>query len=246
MEEVRLTKRERRALAKEEKKTQHLKSVRAGKIKKSTVWLLLILALIFGGYKLIKWINTPQEQQGPVSVALGENEWSKGNPQADVTLIEYSDFQCPACKSYYPLISKLSEEYSQDIKIVYRHLPLVSIHKNSLAAASAAEAAGRQGKFWEMHNLLFENQDDWADDSSPEEKFESYAGELELDLDKFKLDYESSEVKNDINSDLRAANSLRLTSTPSFILNGKRLVNPRGYEDFRSLIEDEIRGYKLE
>lgn len=246
MEEVRLTKRERRALAKEEKKKEHDKNVRARKISKWVVWLLIIAALLFGGYKLVKWVNTPEEQQGPVSVALGENEWSKGNPQADVTLIEYSDFQCPACKTYYPLIRRLSEEKKDELRIVYRHLPLVSIHKNSIAASKAAEAAGRQGKFWEMHDALFDKQDDWSDDSKPEDKFESYASELGLDLEKFKSDFESSEVENDVNSDLRAANSLRLNSTPSFILNGRKIENPRGYEDLKKIIEDEIRGYSLE
>lgn len=246
MEENQLTKRERRALAKEEKKREHLKSARAGKIKKWSFWLLIILALIFGGYKLVKWINTPQEQVAPVSVTLGEDEWSKGNPQAEVTLIEYSDFQCPACKTYYPLIRRLSEEKGDELRIVYRHLPLVSIHKNAIASAKAAESAGRQGKFWEMHDQLFNKQDDWADDSKPEDKFESYAGEIGLDLEKFKSDYESSEVENDVNSDLTAANSLRLNSTPSFILNGRKIENPRGYDEFKKIIEDEIRGYSLE
>lgn len=246
MEEVKLTKRERRALAKEEKQKEHEKSVNARKIRKWTFGLLVILALTLGGYKLVKWINTPQEEQVPVSVTLGENEWSKGNYLAEVTLIEYSDFQCPACKTYYPLIRRLSEELGDELRIVYRHLPLVSIHKNAIESAKAAEAAGRQEKFWEMHDKLFEKQDDWSDDSNPEDKFESYAVELELDLEKFKSDYESSEVENDVNSDLTAANSLRLNSTPSFILNGRKIENPRGYEDFKKIIEDEIRGYSLE
>lgn len=246
MEEEKLTKRERRMLAKEEKKREHLKSARTGKINKIIFWLLIILALILGGYKLVKWVNTPQEQGVPASVTLGEDEWSKGNPVAEVTLIEYSDFQCPACKTYYPLIKRLSEEKKDELRIVYRHLPLVSIHKNSIASAKAAEAAGRQGKFWEMHDQLFDKQDDWSDDSSPEDKFESYASELGLYLEKFKSDYESSEVENDVNSDLRAANSLRLNSTPSFILNGRKIENPRGYDDLKKIIEDEIRGYSLE
>ena len=153
-----LTKRERRMLAKEDKQKEREKSAKAGKIKKFTAWLLIIAALLFGGYKLVKWINTPQDEQAPATVTLGENEWSKGNPQADVILIEYSDFQCPACKTYYPLIRRLSEELGDELRIVYRHLPLVSIHKNAIVAASAAEAAGRQGKFWEMQDKLFDNQ----------------------------------------------------------------------------------------
>ena len=246
MEEEKLTKRERRMLAKEDKQKEREKSARAGKIKKWIAWFLVVFALIFGGYKLVVWINTPQDEQAPATVTLGENEWSKGNPQADVILIEYSDFQCPACKTYYPLIRRLSEELGDELRIVYRHLPLVSIHKNAIAAASAAEAAGRQEKFWEMHDKLFDNQDNWADDSNPDDKFKSYAAELELDLEKFISDYESSEVKNDVNSDLTAANSLRLNSTPSFVLNGRKLQNPRGYDDFKKVLEDEIRGYSLE
>lgn len=243
--EQKLTKKERRELAKEVKAKAREKVERSKTLRNWVIGLLFVAGLFYGGYKLVNWIKTPQDS-APVSVELSGNEWSKGNQEAQVILVEYSDFQCPACKSYYPIVKKITEDFGQDVRFVYRHLPLVSIHKNAFSAARAAEAAGAQDKFWEMHDKLFENQDIWVGDASPEDKFEQYADEIGLDVEKFKADYDSDEVKNNINSDLTAANSLRLNSTPSFILNGKKIENPRSFEDFKSMLEDEIRGYSLQ
>jgi protein-disulfide isomerase len=246
MEEEKLTKSQRRALAREEKSKLREGGERTKKVRNWIIGIVLVGGFLFGSYKFVGWINTPQDDLSPVSVEVSSDEWIKGNPDAQTTLIEYSDFQCPACKTYYPLINRLADELGDDLRIVYRHLPLISIHKNALPSARAAEAAGVQGKFWEMHDKLFDKQDDWIDDSKPSDKFEEYAGEIGLDIEKYKGDYESEEVKNAVNSDLASANSLRLSSTPSFFLNGKLIESPRSYEDFKSLIENEIRGYSVE
>ena len=97
-----------------------------------------------------------------ISFEAGEEDRVKGNEEAGVVLIEYSDFQCPACGSYYPIVKALSEEFPEELLIVYRHYPLTNIHPNAFSAAKASEAAANQGKFWEMHDMLFERQAEWA------------------------------------------------------------------------------------
>lgn len=235
-----LTKRERKKLAKEKKVEKREKGERIKKLKSYAIYFAVIAVVIFGGFKLIRWINTPTVELTSEPIEVTEEDWTKGAENAQVTIIEYSDFQCPACKSYYPVVGRLSEEFSENVKIVYRHFPLVSIHSNAFDAARAAEAAGKQGKFWEMHDLLFENQDDWANDGSPKDKFKDYAKELELNEETFENDYESSEVEDKINEHIFQANRLGLSSTPSFVLNDQIIQNPRGYEAFKTLVEKNL------
>lgn len=145
-----------------------------------------------------------------------------------------------------PILIRLIEEFSDDIKLVYRHFPTVSANDLSYPSFRAAEAAGRQGKFWEMHDLLFERQEEWSSDNTPLDKLEGYAEELGLNVESFKSDYESEEVRQKIDNDISSAKQLAVSSTPTFFLSGKRLQNPRSFNSFKSTIEDEIRGYSLE
>ena len=246
MEEEKLTKREKRILAKEEKKKERVLRERSGKLQKIVIGLLILAGLGYGGYRFFQWINAPQPEVTQTEIEVAGDEWIKGNPEASITLVEYSDFQCPACKNYFPLVKRLSEELPDGLRIVYRQYPLTSIHRNAMDAAKASEAAGKQGKFWEMHDLLFENQDTWAADSSPKDKFEGYASEIGLDIEKYKADYDSDEVKDAVNEDITTANRLGLSSTPSFTLNGRKIENPNSYDVLKQLIEDEIQGYSIQ
>lgn len=114
---------------------------------------------------------------------IRDRDWIKGNESSKVALIEYSDFQCPACAANYNLVKYLEGKYFSDIKFVYRHFPLQQ-HAQAIPAARAAEAAGAQGKFWEMHDKLFENQDKWADTTTAKDIFKGYAEELGLDMER--------------------------------------------------------------
>jgi protein-disulfide isomerase len=238
-EDKQLTKKEKRVLAKEKKRSERRKRETIRRFKNWFVGLLVIVALFVGGYKLWEWVNTPTEVPQDV-LEIKENDWIKGNPDAKVTLIEFADFECPACAAYSSDTKRLVEQFPNDIRYIYRHFPLVSTHKNASSAARSAEAAGRQGKFWEMHDLLFERQSDWSREGNPLDKFVSYINELELDEDKFVGDYESDEVKQRVNDDLNGANRLRINSTPTFFLNGSRMDTPRNYDEFKSLIESEV------
>jgi len=137
-------------------------------------------------------------------------------------------------------LKKLSEEFGDKLAIVYRHFPLTSIHPNAKSAAFAAEAGGKQGKFWEMHNLIFENQSEWKDKRKPDEIFINYAQRLNLNIDQFKTDLASKEIRQKVENAYQNAVRLGLNSTPTFFLNGKKITNPRNYEEFKNLILQAI------
>ncbi len=160
----------------------------------------------------------------------------KGNPDAAVTLVEYSDFQCPACGQFEPIVSAVMEQYGDQLSLEYKHFPLISIHPYAVPAARAAEAAAQQGKFWEMHDKLFENQSVWANSSNPQSYFIVYAEELGLDVTLFKRHLRSAMINDAVGAAFDEARTLGLTGTPSFFLNGERFEFAT-LEDFTSGIE---------
>ena len=165
----------------------------------------------------------------------------KGNASSTVVLMEYSDFQCPACRSYYPMVREIMAKFNDRIVLVYRHFPLISIHPNAEFAARASEAANKQGKFWEMHDLLFEKQNEWAKVASVSPMFESYATLLGISVDQFKIDFVSEEVKDLVRSQRVHAVKSGLSSTPTFFLNGKKIANPSSFLEFKKLIEEALK-----
>src|SRR3989338_6117231 len=192
MELQQFTKQERRELRQQEK----IKEQRQGKLKRLyrhiALWLLVALVVGGGIFGMVKLASRPASETGPAITvdAVNTEDWIKGNRDAKVVLIEYSDFQCPACAFYHPLLKKFSDEFGDKLAIAYRYFPLPS-HQNAKSAAYAAEAAGRQEKFWEMHDLIFDNQKDWKDKQSTDEVFINYAQTLNLNLDQFKMDFAS-------------------------------------------------------
>jgi len=162
------------------------------------------------------------------------------NASSTVVLMEYSDFQCPACRSYYPVLRQVMTEFGDRITFVFRHFPLSSIHMNAEFAARAAEAAKKQGKFWEMHDLLFEKQDEWAKANDVETIFKNYAVLLGISPDQFVVDWKSKEVKDFVRAQKNHATKSGLQGTPTFFLGGKQIQNPASLEAFRSLILAEL------
>ena len=180
--------------------------------------------------------NTPSANLTPT-----ETDHIKGNPDALVTLLEFSDFQCPACGAYHPLIKQLEKDYPDSLRFVYRHYPLVSIHKNATAAAKATEAAARQGQFWEMHDLLFEKQKEWSSSSNPEEEFFiPYAVTLNIDVEKFRNDMNDSAIDTKIRRDVASGDSINLRGTPTFVLDGTVLDSPQSLNEFKTLIDARL------
>jgi len=173
----------------------------------------------------------------PGITAPSAEDQVKGNYLSTISLIEYGDFQCPACGYYAPMVQQISEEFGTKINVVSRNFPLNQIHKNAQITAQAAEAAGEQGKFWEMHDKLFETQKDWSESVNMQEVLVTYATELGLNIEQFNTDLQSAEIKTKIKNDYKSGVAAGVTGTPSYFLNGKKLDNPRSIEDFRAAVE---------
>lgn len=165
-----------------------------------------------------------------------------GATDKKVNLLVYGDFQCPICVEYYKVEKQIMQKYQNDISFTFRHFPIDSIHQNARAAARAAEAAGLQGKFFEMHDMIYQNQSAWSTASDPLIIFSSYATSLGLDENKFKTDFASEVVNNTINADLKEGNSKGVSGTPTYFLNGKQLDNKDlgTVDSFSAIIQEAI------
>lgn len=153
-----------------------------------------------------------------------------GPEEAQVTVVEFSDFQCPACKASEPVVAQLKNNYGDTVKFVYRHFPLDSIHPNARLAAQASEAAADQGKFWEYHDLLFAEQEKWAgiaDKQQLLDTFGAYAEQLQIDKASFLEKIEAQEVVERVTSDAALGNALQVNSTPTFYVNGQQTTAPQ-------------------
>lgn len=148
-----------------------------------------------------------------------------GNMQSKVILIEYGDYQCPGCGSSYPIIKQVVDKYKDKLGFIFRNFPLTTIHPNALAASSAAEAAGLQGKYWEMHDELYSNQDAWKNLSGQErtDYFKRLATSLGVKADTWLTDLDGSAVQKKIDFDRELGKKANVSGTPAFFINGKNV-----------------------
>jgi protein-disulfide isomerase len=160
---------------------------------------------------------------------------SKGPADATVTIVEFSDFQCPFCSRAIPVVTELLERYPQDVRIVYRHLPLDRIHPRARAAAEASLCADAQDQFWPYHDLLFANSRTLG-----EEDLKRFAGEANLDVPAFEKCMTDGTFKAKVDEDVEAARAAGITGTPAFIVNGVVLSGAKPVEEFVPLIEAEL------
>jgi len=208
--------------------------------------IIIVMVLVLWGIWLVAPKKDSQNNGDDFSsseeLIIKSDDHILGNQSAPVFLVEYSDFQCPACKAYQPFLNNLKSDFPEDLAIVYRHFPLRRNHPNAAPAAFASESAGLQDKFWEMHDMIFENQEQWASNSTSDAEavFTGYAQNLGLDLEKFKSDFSSDLVKERVGENEKEASSLNLGGTPTFFLNGKKINNPGSYEEFRQVVEDAL------
>jgi protein-disulfide isomerase len=203
-----------------------------------TFWAIIaVIILIFGAILLFKGgkANAPSSNGAkPTSHVMGEGK-------AKIVLVEYGDYQCPYCGSYYQPVKDTVTKYNDQITFQFRNLPLLQVHKNAFVAARAAEAASAQGKFWEMHDLLYANQTVWSDASNPNPIFEQFATQLGLKIEQFKKDAASVKVNDTINADIAAFMKTGLQeSTPTFLLDGKKITPSNSVEDFSKIIDAAI------
>lgn len=173
------------------------------------------------------WLITKFEGNGSKLVdAVGEARLATGSAQAKVTIVEFSDFQCPACRQAEAAIKQILADYPQEVRLVYRHLPLIQIHKQAMAAAELAEAAYAAGKFWQMHDLLFERQNEWAANAA---KLDEYRQELDIDT--------GGSYTDKIDQDVSAARNLGINATPTFFVNGRKT----NVVKLKAVVEEELR-----
>lgn len=199
-------------------------------------WIIfsVVVILLLGG--LVTWtritnppIDVSSIDNNSVIAASSQNgniaDHTKGSTENKILLVEYGDYQCPSCKGAHPNVNALMEEYAEDVTLVFRNFPLTAANPNARAAAAVAEAAGLQGKFWEMHDILYENQSAWSslDATQRTDAFTSYAETLELDIAKFNADIADKPVTQKINFDLAIGKKAGVAATPTFFLNGEEL-----------------------
>lgn len=221
---------------------------------KTWIIFVAVVVVLFGG--LIIWsqkdkldvakVNTSKIQ--PATVQSGNiADHVFGNKNAKVVLIEYGDYQCPGCGSVYPTVKTVTEKYKDNLAFVFRNFPLTNIHPNARAAAAAAETAGLMGKYWEMHDILYENQSSWSDANANDRTglFASYAEQIGLTKDAFtkELDKKSGRVNKKINYDIALGRKDNVTGTPTFYLNGKQVSSDdvSSEETFTKTIESALK-----
>lgn len=225
--------------------------------KKAWIIFGVICIVVLGGLIYLSGKNRIDVGNVDTNTVLSASETSGnigdhvfGKADSKVVLIEYGDFQCPGCGGAHPTVKKLTEKYEEQIAFVFRNFPIASKHPNARAAAAAAEAAGLQGKYWEMHNMIFESQAAWESLGANERGnfFVGYAKELKLDKARFKTDMESAGVSQKINFDQAVGKKAGAEATPTFILNGKKLDNNTwgNEESFEKAIVEQLKARDID
>ena len=185
---------------------------------------------------------TPKPTPIKVAQAGAEPAHTIGPADAPVTLEEFGDFQCPPCGLLHPVLKDMEKEFGSKLRVIFREFPLAQTHQHAIPAARAAEAAGMQGKFWEMHDVIFTNQRNWNTAFDARPIFEDYAVKLGLDIQKFRRDVNSSAVEQRIALDGRRGNALGVNGTPTVFMNGREVpFESLPPERLRPLIQAELR-----
>jgi protein-disulfide isomerase len=188
-------------------------------------WAIIgVIIVVFGGILVFHNNNSDSTTKNSGQ----PTQHFQGNLSGKVQLQEYGDFECPVCESYYQVVQQVQQKYNDTVRFQFSHLPLLQIHPNAFAGARAAEAAAKQGKFWEMHDMLYspENWQQWSTSSNPNPYFKAYATSLQLNYTQFQKDFASSAVNDKINADIAAFKKTgQQESTPAFFINGKYYAN---------------------
>ncbi len=181
--------------------------------------------------------------QGPTysPVEIADSDHVRGISNNPVSIVVYADFQCPACATEHDSMTQVWPEIRDKAFLVFRHFPITTAHPHSWTASLYAEAAGRQGRFWEMHDFLFATQGIWSALPDAEGEFDSYALELNLDIDQLHADLESDEVIAKVRNDQRGGNAAGVRGTPAVFINGRQIARPTR-DRIREVVEEEYAG----
>lgn len=226
---------------------------RRGQMTKTTTWfivgfivLVTVAVIVAGAYSSGQSANNASSTFVATTVpAITASDWTEGNPNAKVSLIEYGDFECPACGEYFPLMQQLVQNYSSTVLFVFRNFPLTSIHPFAQIGAQAAEAAGLEGgasKYWAMHDLLYKDQNDWSTNTAltpaqvVSQYFNGYAQSIGLNVSTFDNDLNATSVLQKIQTDVNSGNAAQIDHTPTFFMNLAQIQNPGSLSDFESVL----------
>ena len=166
----------------------------------------------------------------------------RGNPKGTITIEEFGDFQCPPCGQFHPIMSRIERDFPTQVRFSFRHFPIKTQHPHAVLAAHATEAAGLQGKFWELHDVIYEKQSEWKDAKDARPIFTNYARALGLDMQKFAQDIDSTPASMRLVVDERRAQTLGVTGTPTVFINGREIPFPKimNYDALRNEINAEL------
>lgn len=216
---------------------------------KTTLWFIVgfvavaVVVVIYAGVSSGGFsAGTQSGFVATTAAPITNADWALGSSTAPVSVIEYGDYECPACEEYEPMVSQMLQDYAGRVVFAFRNFPLYSIHPLAGIAAQAAEAAGLQGKFWEMHDLLYASSS-WSQwtASTPSDVvskyFDGYAQSLGLDVAQFDKDINASDVTNKIAADVTSGNAASIDHTPTFFVDQTQIPNPGSYAEFKAAID---------
>ena len=202
---------------------------------KKFIIIMLVSIGVVGGVILIK--------NGKTSAPANPTAHIFGTASTGVKVVEYADFQCPGCAAFFPIFEQVKAKYKDQVSFQFVHFPLSQLHANAQSAHRAAQAASNQDKFWEMHDLLYQNQKSWSSSTSAALIFEGYATQLGLDVARYKIDFASANTNSIIQADIKTGQALKVTGTPTFFVDGKQVEDNNTIstlDKFSALIDAEI------
>lgn len=209
-------------------------------MKNITIYLpiaLFVIAIIALGTFVFSFSenNEPKIEENDMVIENIERLWSIGPEEAPVKIVEYSDFQCPYCSKAAATVKEIEAKYGDQVQITYKHFPLTSVHENAMLSAKAAESAGYQGKFWEMHDALFADQSNLS-----RKNILKLAQDIGLDMDKFATYLDNKNISAKVIQQQKEAESLGVNSTPTFFINETKLVGAQPLAEFDKVIAEEL------
>jgi protein-disulfide isomerase len=213
------------------------------KFMKPVIVIILAVAVAAGAAVFLS--RQPDESVAAANSARGPADIKggihfRGPENAEVTLVEFGDYQCPSCGAYHPFVKEILNRYPKQVRLEFHHFPLISIHPNSLAASKAAEAAGEQGHYWEMHDALFEYQNQWATQPDPKPIFAAIANRIGINGTILVQAMDNPRLQERILADVQQGDKVGIQAVPTFFIKGQQVSMKLSIDDFVQVIEAHL------
>jgi protein-disulfide isomerase len=213
------------------------------KIVKPVIVIILAVAVAAGAAVFLSR-QSDEKASGTVTAINGEDLGGgrfRGPESAAVTLVEFGDYQCPSCAAYHPVVKEILNRYPTQVRLEFHHFPLISIHPNAMAAAKAVEAAGEQGHYWEMHDAIFEYQNQWSTRPDPKPVFAALATQIGINGAILVQTMDNPQIQERILRDVQRGDKVNVQAVPTFLINGEQIHVKLGVEDFVQVIEARLK-----